>query len=130
MPYSRREQKLTHEDFKNPSSEYRATPFWAWNTPINKDKLIWQIDQFKKMGFGGFHIHVRTGMATGYLSEEYMGIVQACVEKARKEKMLAWLYDEDRWPSGAVGGILTKDLKYRIRYLLLTQTVRDARGRC
>jgi len=134
MLYPKREQKLTHEDFKNPSSEYRATPFWAWNTTLVKDELVWQIDQFKKMGFGGFHMHVRTGMATEYLSEEHMGIVGACVEKARKEKMLAWLYDEDRWPSGAAGGLLTKDPKYRIRYLLLTRRpygmpAEDASGR-
>jgi hypothetical protein len=121
MLYPKREQKLTPEDFKNPGSEYRATPFWAWNNKLDKDELVWQIDQLKKLGFGGFPMHVRTGMATEYLSEEYMGIVGACVEKARKEKMLAWLYDEDRWPSGAAGGLVTKDPKYRIRHLLLTR---------
>jgi len=73
------------------------------------------------MGFGGFHMHVRTGLATEYLSDEYMEIIKACVEKARDEKMLAWLYDEDRWPSGAAGGIVTKDIKYRARHLLLTR---------
>ena len=34
--------------------------------------------------------------------------------------MLAWLYDEDRWPSGPAGGIVTKDRQYRARYLLFT----------
>jgi len=122
MLYPKRNQKLTPDDFKNPTSEYRATPFWAWNNKLDKDELVWQIEQFKKMGLGGFHMHVRTGMATEYLSDEYMDIVAACVEKARKEKMLAWLYDEDRWPSGAAGGIVTKDPRYRIRHLLLTRT--------
>jgi len=32
-----------------------------------------------------------------------MAAVRRCVEKARTEGMLAWLYDEDRWPSGAAG---------------------------
>jgi hypothetical protein len=27
--------------------------------------------------------------------------------------MEAWLYDEDRWPSGAAGGLVTKDPRYR-----------------
>jgi len=121
MLYPKREQKLTAEDFKNPSSEYRAAPFWAWNNKLDKEELVWQIEQLKKMGFGGFHMHVRTGMATEYLSDEYMDIVAACVEKARKEKMLAWLYDEDRWPSGAAGGFVTKEPKYRVRHLLLTR---------
>ena len=121
MLYPKREQTLSPEDFKNPSSEYRATPFWAWNNKLDKDELVWQIEQLKKLGFGGFHMHVRTGMATEYLSDEYMEIVRACVEKARKEKMLAWLYDEDRWPSGAAGGIITRDPGHRIRHLLLTR---------
>ena len=34
--------------------------------------------------------------------------------------MLAWLYDEDRWPSGAAGGIVTKDRNYRQRFILFT----------
>jgi len=121
MLYPKREQKLTPTDFKNPTSEYRATPFWAWNNKLDKDELVWQIEQLKKMGFGGFHMHVRTGMATEYLSDEFIDTIAACVEKAREEKMLAWLYDEDRWPSGAAGGIVTKDPSYRIRHLLLTR---------
>ncbi|MDR1566420.1 MAG: hypothetical protein LBS48_03945, partial [Treponema sp.] len=121
MLYPKREQPLTAADFKNPTSEYRATPFWAWNTKLEKDELVWQIEELKKLGYGGFHMHVRTGMATEYLSDEYMDIVGACVEKARKEKMIAWLYDEDRWPSGAAGGIVTKNPAFRIRHLLLTR---------
>ncbi len=26
------------------------------------------------MGFGGFHIHFRTGLATEYLGDEFMGL--------------------------------------------------------
>jgi hypothetical protein len=83
--------------------------------------LVWQIEELKKMGYGGFHMHVRTGMATEYLSDEYIDIAGACVDKARKERMLPWLYDEDRWPSGAAGGLVTKNPAYRIRHLLLTR---------
>ena len=72
------------------------------------------------MGMGGAHMHVRTGMATAYLSDDHMALVKACVEKCKRENMLAWLYDEDRWPSGAAGGIVTKDEAYRARHLLLT----------
>ena len=72
------------------------------------------------MGLGGAHMHVRTGMATPYLSDEHMALIKACVEKCKEENMLAWLYDEDRWPSGAAGGIVTREEKYRMRYLLMT----------
>ena len=114
------EKSLSSELFRNPTSEYRGTPFWAWNCKLEKDELCRQIDVFKEMGLGGFHMHVRTGMATPYLSDEYMDIVKCCVEKAKSENMLAWLYDEDRWPSGAAGGFVTKNPEFRSRYLLFT----------
>ena len=114
------EKSLSSELFRNPTSEYRGTPFWAWNCKLEKDELCRQIDVFKEMGLGGFHMHVRTGMATPYLSDEYMDIVKCCVEKAKSEDMLAWLYDEDRWPSGAAGGFVTKNPEFRSRYLLFT----------
>jgi hypothetical protein len=121
MLYPKREQGFREEDFRNPPSEYRAAPFWAWNNKLSADELVWQIGQLKKMGYGGFHMHVRTGLATEYLSDEYMAVVRACVDKARQEGMLAWLYDEDRWPSGAAGGLVTKNERFRSRHLLLTR---------
>lgn len=111
---------LSEELFRNPTCEYRGTPFWAWNSELKLDELERQIDIFKQMGLGGFHMHVRTGMSTPYLNDEFMNLVKGCVKKAKKEEMLAWLYDEDRWPSGAAGGIVTKDEKYRARCLLFT----------
>jgi len=113
-------KKLTLDLFKNPTSEYRGTPFWAWNCELNLEELEWQMEILKKMGFGGVHMHVRSGMATPYLSDEYMQLIKACVEKAKKEDMLAYLYDEDRWPSGAAGGLVTKEKRFRGRYILFT----------
>ena len=116
------EGALSESLFRNPTSEYRAAPFWAWNCQLDRKELLWQLEVFKKMGLGGAHMHVRTGMATEYLSDEFMELIRSCVEKCREENMLAWLYDEDRWPSGAAGGIVTKEEKYRARFLLMTPT--------
>ena len=111
---------LSDELFKNPTCEYRGAPFWAWNSLLTKDELCRQIDIFKEMGFGGFHMHVRTGLKNKYLSDEFMELVRACIEKAKANHMLAWLYDEDRWPSGAAGGMVTQDNKYRGRHMFFT----------
>lgn len=114
-------KKLDMELFKNPTSEYRGTPFWAWNCKLDKETLTEQIEYLKQMGFGGFHMHSRSGMATEYLSEEFFDLVKTCVEKAKAEDMLAWLYDEDRWPSGAAGGIVTKNRKYARHHIEIMQ---------
>ena len=123
MIYEKSKEGILSEAlFKNPTSEYRGTPFWAWNTKLDKGILSEQIKYFKEMGFGGFHMHPRTGMQTPYLSEAFMELVAHCVDEAEQEDMLAWLYDEDRWPSGYAGGLVTKEPRYRARYLLFTKT--------
>lgn len=114
--------------FENPTAEYRGTPFWAWNCKLDKQTLVEQIDIFRQMGQGGFHMHVRTGMDTPYLSDEYMEYIRFCVEKAKQDDMLAWLYDEDRWPSGAAGGIVTKDKRFAAKNILLTRLPYGAEG--
>ncbi len=114
------ETTLSEALFRNPTAEYRGTPFWAWNSYLERDELLRQIDVMKEMGLGGFHMHVRTGLKNAYMSEEFLARVRDCVDKAKKENMLAWLYDEDRWPSGAAGGLVTKDVRYRQRRLYLT----------
>ena len=113
---------LDHELFKNPTSEYRGTPFWAWNCKLDGAELLEQIDNFEKMGMGGFHMHVRTGMASPYLDEEFMGYIRLCIDRAKEKGMLAWLYDEDRWPSGSAGGMVTENPEFAMRNLLFTAT--------
>lgn len=120
-----KEKKLSDELFKNPTSEYRGTPFWAWNCELNKSELLWQIEQLKAMGFGGFHMHSRAGMATPYLSDEFADLIKACTDKAEREKMRSYLYDEDKWPSGYAGGLVTKNRKYSSRYLLFTTSPQE-----
>lgn len=108
--------------FQSPTSEYRGAPFWAWNGPLSQEALDKQIRIFKKMGLGGFHMHVRTGLDAPYLEDEFMGYIQGCVDTARRENMLAWLYDEDRWPSGAAGGKVTRGRPENARKTLLLTT--------
>ncbi len=104
-----KDKKLTDDLFKNPTSEYRGAPFWAWNGDLKSETLCEQIDYMNEMGFGGFYMHSRSGLSLEYLGEDFMNCVEACVKKAEKKNMKAYLYDEDRWPSGVAGGKVTKD---------------------
>ncbi len=104
-------------NFQNPTSEYRGAPFWAWNGKLEPQELRRQIRLMKDMGLGGFFMHARVGLDTAYLSDDWFDCVGACIDEAEKLDMQAWLYDEDRWPSGAAGGLVTKNPKYRLRHL-------------
>ncbi|MBO5037090.1 MAG: hypothetical protein J6D42_08435 [Clostridia bacterium] len=114
-------ETLSQELFLNPTEEYRGAPFWAWNCKVTPDLIKRQIGYLKEMGFGGYHIHSRTGMDVPYLSDEFMDLIKVCAEEAKKTNTLAWLYDEDRWPSGAAGGLVTKNPKYRARYIRMSR---------
>ena len=121
--------KLPEELFKNPTSEYRCTPFWAWNCDLKGEELLKEIDFMKEMGMGGFHMHTRVGMSTTYLSDDYMALAKLCNEKAKKEEMLCWLYDEDKWPSGFAGGYVTKNEEYRNKFILFTPISNEECGK-
>lgn len=106
--------------FANPTAEYRGAPFWCWNSKLDLPQLLRHLDIFAAMGMGGPTIHCRTGLATPYMGKEFMNIVRACTKKAADKGLLTWLYDEDRWPSGFAGGLVTRDKRYRARHLLFT----------
>jgi len=71
---------------------------------ITKEMIDEQIEYFKEMGMGGFHVHVRVGLKNRYLDEEFMELVRYCDQKAKENGLLCWLYDEDRYSSGIAGG--------------------------
>ncbi|MBO5714623.1 MAG: hypothetical protein J6R83_04325 [Clostridia bacterium] len=118
--YEKSKQKFNFDHFVNPPSEYRGAPFWAWNDKLENDELCRQIDEFTEMGFGGFNMHARQGLSTPYLEEEFMEAIKTCVQKAKETGTYAWLYDEDRFPSGFAGGIVTKDPEFRVKMLVFS----------
>src|SRR5690625_4678092 len=105
--------------YVKPTNEYRGKPFWCWNGKLEKEELIRQIHILKEMGFGGFFMHSRTGLQTEYLGDEWFDLINTCAEEAEKLGMEAWIYDEDRWPSGTAGGIVTKEPRFRLKFIRL-----------
>ena len=106
--------------------EYRPIPFWSWNDKLENEKLMEQIHWMKETGNGGFFMHARSGLMTEYLSEEWMQCIETCADEAGKLDMKAWLYDENGWPSGFVGGKLLEEEKNRDKYILKTKGAYDA----
>ena len=107
-------------EWQDPSAPYRGKPFWSWNGQLNPDELIRQIGVFEEMGMGGYFMHSRTGLQTRYLGREWFEAINACADAGQARGLESWLYDEDRWPSGSAGGLATKELRHRMKYLRLT----------
>ena len=105
--------------FENPGMAWRGKPFWSWNGELREDELLRQIHVMQDMGLGGFFMHSRTGLVTEYLGEEWFRLTNVCAEEAERLGMEAWLYDEDRWPSGTAGGMVTANPEFAAQYLCL-----------
>ncbi len=93
--------------FKNPGRWFSSFPFWAWDDRLDASELVQQISHMARQNVGGFFMHSRDGLETPYMGEEWQRYIRLCIDEAKKQGMYAWLYDEDRWPSGTAGGRVT-----------------------
>lgn len=110
---------------KNPPKEYRPVPFWSWNDKLDPEMLKWQIREMDKAGLGGYFMHARSGLQTGYLGKEWMNCIRACIDEGKRYGMNSWCYDEEGWPSGFAGGMVTAlGEKYHMRWIEIEETVR------
>ncbi len=103
----------------DPSSEYRGHPFWSWNDKLTPEQLRWEIREMKRVGLGGYFMHARGGLITEYLSDDWFDCIEACVDEGKKLGMESWSYDENGWPSGFGGGIVSgMGDHYHVRWLV------------
>ena len=109
------------KDIAAPGVEMHGAPFFDLNAKLDPEEMRREMNLFHTMGMGGCFLHTRVGLATPYLGKDYMDSLRAAVEECEKLGLKPWLYDEDRWPSGAAGGLVTKDPRYRMRKLVFLE---------
>ncbi len=111
------QQEPLFQRFISPSNAYRGKPFWSWNGKLDREELLRQIRVIQEMGFGGHFMHSRTGLATEYLGKTWFDLINACADESEKLGLESWLYDEDRWPSGTAGGMVTSEPRFQLKFL-------------
>jgi hypothetical protein len=110
---------LEQKQFSQPAHEYRPIALWGWDSDLQDEKLIRQIDDMERHGWGGFVMAPRFGLQTPYLSSVWMDRVATCVAEARKRGMKVWIYDDDIYPAGFAGGLVsTRYPEYRMKGLV------------
>jgi hypothetical protein len=100
---------MNRETFNNPPNILRSAPFWSWNDNLQNTELERQAMDMSERGWGGYFMHSRVGLITPYLGEDWLDRIRHTVEMSAREGLKAYLYDEDKWPSGYAGGIVTRD---------------------
>lgn len=105
-------------DIKNIPPEYRPIPFWSWNEKLNVEETAEQVEKMKNVGMGGFFMHARSGLQTGYMGEDWFANADVAVRKAEESGIYPWAYDENGWPSGFGNGLVNgMGLMYQQKYL-------------
>jgi len=102
-------------------ADYKPFPFWSWNDKLDPEELKRQIRWMHESGIGGFFMHARSGLETGYLSEEWLHCIEECCKEAEALGMNSWAYDENGWPSGFAGGTLLAEEENRDMYIEHTE---------
>ena len=101
---------------------YKSIPFWSWNNHIKEEALLAQIEDMYAAGIGGFIMHARSGLkGVEYLGEQWFSCIAACLKKAKELGLEAWVYDENGWPSGIVGGKLLEREDFLSCYMTLEE---------
>jgi hypothetical protein len=98
---------MDHASFLSPPTLFRPAPFWAINDRLTPEECARQMHEMLDAGLSGGYFHSRPGLVTDYLSEEWFDAYRAVVEVARARGGYAWLYDDDCWPSGNAGGLVS-----------------------
>lgn len=81
-------------------------PFWFWNGFQKEDEISRQLELAAGAGLHGMAIHARSGNQTEYLSPRWFELVRHACKEAQRLGLKIWLYDEEGYPSGSVGGRL------------------------
>ena len=108
VPVSLETAPVNAETFRHPPNIYRSAPFWSWNDELRNDELERQARDMGERGWGGYFMHSRIGLVTEYLGEDWFDRIQRTVNVSREPGLKAYLYDEDKWPSGYAGGVVPR----------------------
>lgn len=114
--------KEMRADFANPPNMYRPQPFWHMNGELTKEGIYEQLtNAYQKDGFGGVSILPLTpaqmwgtegvcpGTTPEYLSEGYFDRYRDILECSEELGTEVILYDDVDFPSGVLGGRMTKE---------------------
>lgn len=77
---------------------------WSWNGQLSRERIDAVLDQCVEQGMGGFFTHIRPGLTTPYIGEEWFEFWDYAARRCA-ELGLEWhIYDEYTAGGGAGGG--------------------------
>ena len=105
--------------FSNPPPEYAMTLWWFWNSAMTEADIRRDLDDMRAHGVRSVMIWSYQGLAIEYLSPTWFQRVRYAVDEAARRDMRVWLMDEGGYPSGFMGGRISREFpNLRMQVLL------------
>lgn len=101
-----------YERFRDPGPEYRIQPLFRVNDEIDREEVRFQLASMKRQGLGGvFAISevFRNQAPEKFVSPWWWKVVRWIAEACVENGLEFWVYDDEDWPSGSIGGKLMED---------------------
>ncbi len=95
-------------NFQTPPPEYGLVMWWFWNSSMTEEEITHDLRDMHDHQIHSVMLWAYYGLGIQYLSPEWFERVHFAVKEARRLDMRVWLMDEGSYPSGFVGGIISK----------------------
>jgi len=96
-------------EFTSPGNSFRMAPLFRINDEIDREEMRWQAASLKEQGCGGvFAISevFEDGAPAKFLSDWWWKVVDWLADACIEQGLDFWVYDDEDWPSGSIGGQL------------------------
>lgn len=93
--------------FAQPPREYSSAPLWVWNDRLTEDQIASTMEDLAGQHVRQVFVHPRPGLMTPYLSDEWFRLWRRALREAERLDMNVWIYDENSYPSGFAGGLVS-----------------------
>lgn len=107
---------MTHTDADVASGEARADELfwkpglaymWALNDACEPDLLARHLEAYAGGDLSAVILHPRSGLLLPYGGEDWFDRMEWLIRACDERGLDVWLYDEDPFPSGSAGGLIT-----------------------
>ena len=96
------------KQFESPSRDYASAPLWTWNDLLTEEQIVSTMEDLAGQGVKQAFVHPRPGLMTPYLSKDWFRLWKVALREAERLDMNIWIYDENSYPSGFAGGIVSE----------------------
>ncbi len=107
-PVAAQDSATIAQQFKSPSRQYASAPLWVWNDMLTEQQIVSTLEDLAGQKVKQAFVHPRPGLMTPYLSADWFRLWKVALREAERLDMNIWIYDENSYPSGFAGGIVSE----------------------